>query len=744
MMNKNELEAYLRKSYLSYGCMTLNGRALSYVQDGMKPVHRRILYAMSKLGLSSTSSFKKSARVVGDVIGKYHPHGDASVYDAMVRMAQPWSLRYPLVDGQGNFGSRDGDSAAAMRYTEVRTTALTDAILSELNLGAIDYTDNYDGTMEEPEFMPGPLPVELLNGSSGIAVGMAADIPSHNLRDAVNAVEAFIRNNKISHNEIMEHLQGPDLPTGGQIINSREQINRAYAEGKGNLHVRARYEVEQLARGQWRIIVTELPHDLSASKVLGRVAEASVYEPPKEKKGGKVPKANQSMIELRQFIKNNIEDIIDITTSDDPPGAARLIIEPKSSRQDPDQFMTNVIQMLGLQSTLKINLTAVSLDRRPRRRSILEIISDWVDFRRITVTKRTKTRLGKVNDRLELIEGRLTIMDVLDEVIDIIRNEDEPEKVLMARFGLNERQANDVMSIRLRELRKLEEFKLKEEQDKLLKEKAGLEALLASTRKMNNLLIKEMNDAAKKFEDERKTLIKEAEVINKSTATVVPSEPITLWTTKDNWIVARKGHVDATEAPDNALKPGDKYMLHLQSKLDKTLIVLGESGRAYSIQASSLSFGRGNGVHLNTLITLNGDRILWIDTYEPDTQYLFAQSEGYGFISKSDDLVTRQKAGKEFFRLDKSPSAYINAILPLADGTMLNLWTDKKRFLQFPVSEVNYYPKSQGMRLVNLAADENVEDYALSSEGEFMYKGRRKSLDDSYLKKRAAAPKKLP
>jgi topoisomerase-4 subunit A len=743
IMNREELRDYIEKSYLSYGCMTLSGRSLSYVQDGFKPVHRRILFAMAKLQLSSTSSHKKSARVVGDVIGKYHPHGDTSVYEAMVLMSQAWSIRYPLVDGQGNFGSRDGDSAAAMRYTEARTTPLGDTVLAELNVGAVDYIENYDGTMKEPEFLPAPLPIELLNGSTGIGVGMSADIPSHHIRETADATVAFIRNNKITVDEVMEHLKGPDLPTGGQIINSREVINKAYAEGKGNLHVRARYEIEQLARGQWRIIITELPHDMSCKHVLTKVAEASIYEPPKDKKSGKTQKPNQSMVELKQFIKSSIEDISDITTSEDPEGSTRLLIEPKSSRQDPDEFMNNVIKMLGLQSTLKFNLTAVSNDRRPKRRTILNIISDWVDFRRITVTKRTETRLGKIINRLELVNGRLTIMDVIDEVIEIIRTEDNPEAELMARFGLTERQAEDVMSIRLRELRKLEEFKLQEEKDRLLKEKTGLEDLLASVRKMNNLMIREINETADKYNDKRKTLIEESDLIIKGTASVIPSDPITLWMTKDNWLVARKGYAEEGEAPDNALKPGDKYVKHIQSKLDKTLIMLGESGRAYSIQASTLSFGRGNGVHLNTLITLNGDHIKWIDTYEPDTQYLLTQDAGYGFITKSDDFITRQKAGKEFFKLDKFPNACISAVIPLSEGVMVNVWTDQKRFLQFPVSEINYYPKSQGMRLVNLAPDETAEGYALSPEGEFAYKGRRKNLDSSYTKKRSAAPKKL-
>ncbi len=740
-----DLENYIKESYLSYSTMVLSGRALSYVQDGMKPVHRHILYAMSKLQMTASSSYKKSARVVGDVIGKYHPHGDAAVYDAMVRMAQPWSLRYPLIDGQGNFGSRDGDSAAAMRYTEVRTTPLTDTILSELNVGAVDYIPNYDGTLTTPRFLPGALPIELLNGSTGIAVGMAADIPSHNVRDVANAVTAFIKDNNIDNDGIMEQLKGPDLPTGGQIINDQATINQAYKEGRGKLHVRARWEVEKLSHGQWRIKIIELPHDLSPSEVLANVATASVYEPPKEKgkEKGKEKKPNQRLLDLKHYIKNNIDDIRDITSADDPPGSAKMIIEPKSSRQDPEEFMAGVVSMLGLQSTLKVNLTAVSIDKLPRQRGIKEIISDWVEFRRESISNRTKTRLSKIADRLELIEGRLTIMDLIDEVIEIIREHDEPKEVLMARFDLNERQASDILEIRLRELRKLEEYKLKDEKEKLVKEQAELEALLSSTRKMNNQITREIEQATKKFEDDRRTLIKEEKTIDSSSVVkTVQSDPITLWFTNDNWVIARKGHLDENDAPNNSLKVGDSFNFSLQTKLDQQILILGTSGRAYTFQPSNLSFGRGNGTHLNTLINLNGDKVYWADTYADGNEYLLAHNHGYGFIVASEDLLTKQKAGKECFKLTKFEGCEISAVLPVGDGEMLNIWTDKNRYLQFCVDEVNSYPKSQGMRLVNLAADELVEGYALSDRGTYSCNGVNKRFDESYLKKRAAAPKK--
>jgi len=738
-MNQAELEAYIRKSYLSYSCMVLSGRALSYVQDGLKPVHRRILFAMHKLGMTSTSAYKKSARVIGDVIGKYHPHGDSAVYEAMVLMAQPWNLRYPLVDGQGNFGSRDGDSWAAMRYTEARTTPLADLMLSELNAGAVDSTPNFDGTLKEPEFLPCPLPIELLNGSTGIGVGMAADLPSHNVREVTNAVTAFIRNNDITVDELMEHLVGPDIPTGGHIVNTRAEINKAYKTGHGKLYVRPRWEVEKLSRGQWRILITELPLKMAPKDIEEKVANASVYEPPKDKD----KKAAQSMLDLKQYIKNNIESVYDITSKDDPQGSARMIIEPKSSRQDPEEFMATAMKKLGLQVTMKFNLTAVSNDRHPRRRGILDIIKDWVDFRRITVTKRTETRLGKIKDRLELINGRLTIMDVIDEVIEIIRNYDEPRDELMKRFGLSEVQAEDILELRLRQLRKLEEYKLQEEKDKLIKEQSDLEALLASTRKMNNLLVREMEAATKKFEDDRKTLIEEAAPLSDSIASTVPSEPITLWLTKDNWIVGRKGHVEESETPANALKPGDKYVNFMQTKLDKQIIILGKSGRGYTISASSLSFGRGNGTHLNTLITLNGDAPFWMDEYTEGKRYLLANKEGYGYVTNSDDILSTKKAGKECFKLDADGHTLLSVLPVEIDDPMLNLWTDKKRLLQFPLSEVKHYPKSKGMRLISLGTDEILDGIALSESGTFIYKGRRKNLDDGYLKKRAAAPKKV-
>lgn len=742
-MNANEFEQYTRDSYLGYSVMTLAQRAIPYVQDGFKPVHRRVLYAMAKLGLTSTSAHKKSARIVGDVIGQYHPHGDTSVYEAMVKMSQGWYLRYPLVDGQGNFGSRDGDMWAAMRYTESRTTKIADCILAEINAGAIDYKPNFDGTMSEPEFLPSPLPMEILNGSEGIAVSMTSNVPSHNMKEVIDATVAYIKNKDISIEEIMEIIKGPDLPTGGQLVSSKEEILNSYLTGYGPLRVRARWKIQELAKKQWKVIITELPPELSAQKLLEKVATASSYEPQKPKPGKKQV-INTKLMELKNFIKNNVADFIDATDASDAEkgdGSIKMELEPKSCKQSPEDFMNAIVSMFGLEQTLKMNFNAVSLDKLPRQRNIKELIADWVEFRKITVTKRSKTRLGKVKDRLELVLGRLLIMDVLDRVIEIIREEEDPKEALMAEFNLSERQAIDIMDIRLRELRKLEEYKLIDEKDKLISEKGNLESLLSSTRRMNTLLVKEITKTAEPFMDERRTLIKPADAISSDIVPSVSSELITVFVTKDGWLMGRKGTVE--EYPEGSLKPGDKFIDSFKTKLDKTIVTIGKKGRSFCFPASSLTFGKGGGVHVTTLINMNGDTPYAFLPYEEGKVYLMAQSEGYGFLCKSETLMTKQKAGKEVFKVENFEDASILLIQEVSIDDMLNIWTDNNRLLQFPILGINEYPKSQGVRLINMTDDEKVAGYALSDEGTYVFKGKNKRLDDSYSKKRAAAPKKV-
>lgn len=738
MFNKTSLEDYLKGSYLSYAVMSLSERALPYVQDGLKPVHRRILYAMNKQGITSGGSYRKSARIVGDVIGKYHPHGDTGVYDAMVKMANPWYLRYPLIDGQGNFGSRDGDSAAAMRYTEARTTPLADAMLSELNSGAVDYSPNYDGSTTIPDFLPAPLPIDLLNGSIGIAVAMTCDIPSHHMGEVVDATIAAIKNPDITIPEIMEYIKGPDLPTGGHLISSREDIINSYTNGKGPLKIRCRWKTIPLARNQWKIEIYELPPELDPLKLTKMVDKAATFEPDKKNK----EKGATKLLQIKNYIKNYVNDVTDVTEAEESiEGKIRIIVEPKSCKTSPEEFMDGFIAMFKLEQTLKFNLNAVSLDKFPRTRSIKDLIVDWITFRRDTVRKRSEARLVKIRDRLELVLGRLKIMDIIDIVIDIIRTEDDPKLALMERFNLTERQADDILEIRLKELKKLEQYKLEDEQQKLEAEELILSELLESPVRMNNLLVKEIRNTADKFMDERRTLVEPAKEVDKSVANAVPSEPISVFVTKDGWLMGRKGHVE--EISDGGLKPGDKFVYSFKTELDKTITMLSKTGRTYSFAASNLAFGKNGASHISTLVSTAGDEPYKLIPFEPGKKYLLAHSEGYGFVITSEKLYTKPKAGKECFKLEKFEGVKILAFEEIDERQALNIWTTENRMLQFDVSEINEYPKSNGVRLINMSGNEKVAGYALSENGSFIFKDKNKRLDDSYVKKRAAAPKKV-
>ncbi|MGL6039918.1 MAG: DNA topoisomerase (ATP-hydrolyzing), partial [Deefgea sp.] len=442
-----QLGLYAEKSYLEYAMSVVKSRALPQIEDGQKPVQRRILYAMHELGLSSTSKPMKSARIVGDVLGKYHPHGDQSAYDALVRIAQDFSLRYPLIDGHGNFGSRDGDGAAAYRYTEARLTPVADLLLGELDKGTTDFTPNYDGAFQEPVLLPARLPMLLLNGASGIAVGMATEMPSHNLGEVADASIALIRNPKLSTAELLTYIQGPDLPGGGQIISSHKDIATAYENGRGSLKVRARWEKEELARGQWQMIVTELPHGTSSQKVLEEIEELTN---PKVKKGKKA--LTQDQVQTKQLILSVLDRVRDESGKDK---SVRLVFEPKSSRQSADDLMNLLLAHTSLESSLSINIVTIGRDGRPGQKTLRDLIAEWIDFRFVTVTRRCQYRLGQVDDRIHILEGRLLVLLNIDEVIRIIRHSDEPKSALMEAFNLSERQAEDILEIRLRQLARL-------------------------------------------------------------------------------------------------------------------------------------------------------------------------------------------------------------------------------------------------------------------------------------------------
>src|SRR5215469_10463819 len=523
---------YAERAYLDYAVSVVKGRALPDVCDGQKPVQRRILFAMNEMGLGDNAKPVKSARVVGDVLGKYHPHGDQSAYDALVRLAQDFSMRYPLIDGQGNFGSRDGDGAAAMRYTEARLTPIAKLLLDEIDMGTVDFMPNYDGSFQEPKTLPARLPMLLLNGASGIAVGLATEIPSHNLREVASAAVAMIRNPKLSHAEIMEKVPGPDFPGGGQIISSDAEIAAAYESGRGSLKVRARWKIEDLARGQWQLVVTELPPNTSGQKVLEEIEELTN---PKLKLGKKTLTPEQ--LQSKQTMLGLLDAVRDESGKDAP---VRLVFEPKSSRIDQTEFVNSLLAHTSLESNAPLNLVMIGADGRPRQKGIGEILGEWIGFRFATVTRRTQHRLTKVDDRIHILEGRMIVFLNIDEVIRIIRESDEPKSALMNAFGLSERQAEDILDIRLRQLARLEKIKIEKELAELREEKAKLEELLANESSMKRLSVKEIEGDAKQYGDDRRTLIQQEK--RASFEARVVDEPVTVVVSQKGWVRALKGH----------------------------------------------------------------------------------------------------------------------------------------------------------------------------------------------------------
>ena len=512
------LDAYAERAYLEYAMSVVKGRALPEVADGQKPVQRRILYAMKEMGLTAGAKHVKSARVVGEILGKYHPHGDSSAYEAMVRLAQDFVMRYPLIDGQGNFGSRDGDGAAAMRYTEARLTPIAELLLSEIDHGTVDFVPNYDGAFEEPQLLPARLPMVLLNGASGIAVGLATEIPPHNLREVASAAVALLRQPELDLDALQAYIPGPDFPGGGQIITPPADIRTAYQSGRGSLRVRARWQIERLARNQWRVVVNELPPGTSAQKVLAEIEELTN---PKVRPGKKALSAEQQ--NLKGLMLGQLDRVRDESDQQQP---VRLVFEPKSSRQDPDEFITLLLAQTSLEGNVPMNLVMLGLDGRPRQKDLKSILSEWLDFRMHTVTRRLSHRLDKVNQRTHILEGRMTVFLHIEDVIHVIRESDEPKPELMRRFGLSDIQAEDILDIRLRQLARLEGFKLEKELDALRGEAGTLRHLLDNESARRDLMAEEIRADAARYGDARRTEVKPAE---KAVLTqTVADEPVTM------------------------------------------------------------------------------------------------------------------------------------------------------------------------------------------------------------------------
>ena len=700
---------YAQRAYLEYALSVVKGRALPDVCDGQKPVQRRILYSMSRMGLgfSGNTGAKpvKSARVVGDVLGRYHPHGDSAAYEALVRMAQDFAQRYPLIDGQGNFGSRDGDGAAAMRYTEARLAKITTLLLDEIDEGTVDFQPNYDGSTEEPKQLPARLPFALLNGASGIAVGMATEIPSHNLREVADACIALIKTPKLSDADLLAILPAPDYPGGGQIISSASDIADAYRTGRGSLKVRARWVIEDLARGQWQLVVNELPPGVSSQRVLEEIEELTN---PKVKAGKKAlsPEQNQ--------LKATVLSVLDVVRDESSKDAAvRLVFEPKTRTIEQQELITTLLAHTSLETSSSINLTMVGIDGRPVQKSMRDMLTEWIAFRQATVLRRSQHRLTKVLDRIHILEGRQLVLLNIDEVIAIIRQSDEPKAALIQRFKLSDRQAEDILEIRLRQLARLEAIKIKQEIKELKEEKANLEEIVDNATALRRLLVKEIEADAKAFADPRRTLIQEEK---KAVAEVkVVDEPVTVVVSEKGWVRARNGH--SHDPSSFAFKAGDGLYGTFECRTVDNFIAFGSNGRIYSVPVSSLPGARGDGQPVTTLVDLEaGTQLMHYVAGPANATYLLSSSGGYGFLANIEHMISRNKSGKAFVTVNDGET--ICRPSPVSGGSGETPWpvavnvacaSVGGRFLTFAIGELKTMEKGgRGLMLIDLEAKDSL------------------------------------
>ena len=706
------LAAYAQRAYLEYALSVVKGRALPDVCDGQKPVQRRILYSMARMGLgfggangATGAKPVKSARVVGDVLGRFHPHGDQAAYDALVRMAQDFSQRYPLIDGQGNFGSRDGDGAAAMRYTEARLARITSLLMEEIDEGTVDFIPNYDGSTEEPKQLPARLPFTLLNGASGIAVGLATEIPSHNLREIADACVALIKTPKLSDDELYTLIAGPDYPGGGQIISSAADIAAAYSTGRGSLKVRARWKIEDLARGQWQLVVQELPPGVSTQKVLEEIEEITN---PKIKVGKKA--LSQDQVQLKQSVLAVLDVVRDESSKD---AAVRLVFEPKTSRIEQAELINTLLAHTSLESSSSINLTMVGLDGRPTQKSLRQMLLEWIEFRQTTVQRRSQHRLDKVLDRIHILEGRQLVLLNIDEVIAIIRRSDEPKAALIDRFILSDRQAEDILEIRLRQLARLEAIKIEQELKTLREEQGRLEEILGSPAALRRLLIKEIEADAKQFADARRTLIQAGK---KAVLEVkVLDEPVTVVISARGWVRARSGH--GHDAASFAFKSGDALYATFECRTVDTVLAFGSRGRIYSVPVAAMPGARGDGQPLTTMIDLeSGTQLVHYFAGPASAMLLLSGSGGYGFLATVDNMTTRLKAGKVFISLGDGETVCkpshvsgTSGALPLVAATHVACASTNGRILTFEIGELKTQGAGgRGLVLIDLDAKDTL------------------------------------
>ena len=667
------LRTFTEKAYLNYSMYVIMDRALPFIGDGLKPVQRRIVYAMSELGLNAAAKFKKSARTVGDVLGKFHPHGDSACYEAMVLMAQPFSYRYPLVDGQGNWGAPDDPkSFAAMRYTESRLSKISEILLTELGQGTVDFQPNFDGTLEEPQYLPARLPHILLNGTTGIAVGMATDIPPHNINEVADAAVMLLDNPKAGLDDVLNIIQGPDFPTEAEIISPKDDIRKMYETGRGSIKMRATWHKED-----GEIIISALPHQSSPSKIIAQIAEQMTAK--------KLPM---------------VEDIRDEADYENP---VRIVLVPRSNRVDTDALMAHLFATTDLEKSYRVNMNMIGLDHKPAVKGLLQVITEWLTFRRTTVTRRLQHRLDKVLARLHILDGLMIAFLNIDEVIEIIRTEDEPKQVLMTRFNLSDEQAEAILNLRLRHLAKLEEHQLQAEKDKLEEERSNLELILGSERRLNTLIKKEIQEDAKKYASPRMSQLverEEAKAISESEMT--PAEPVTVILSEMGWVRCAKGH--DIDPAGLSYKAGDKYLAHACGKSNQPVIFIDSTGRSYALDPLSLPSARSQGEPLTGKLTLPAGATIEQVIMEPEKQELLMASDaGYGFICKFEDLIARNKAGKALISLPENAKVLKPETLSESASLLVSL-TSAGRMLIFPVRDLPALSKGKGNKIISIPA----------------------------------------
>ena len=665
-------DAALSERYLVYALSTITARSLPDVRDGLKPVHRRLLWAMRLLRLDPAGAYKKSARVVGDVIGKYHPHGDQSVYDAMVRLAQDFALRYPLVDGQGNFGNIDGDNAAAYRYTEARLTAVAMQLMTGLDEGTVDFRPTYNGEEEEPEVFPGLFPNLLANGASGIAVGMATSIPPHNLGELIDAAIHLIEDPKSDDRALMEWVKGPDFPTGGVLVDDPDTIARAYVSGRGSFRLRARVEVEREKGGGWHLLVSEIPYGVPKAKLIEQIAELIAAK--------KLP----ILADVR----------------DESDEQVRLILEPRARTVDADLLLESLYRLTDLEIRFPLNLNVLDATRTPGVMSLKEALLAWLDFQRQVLENRSRTRIGKIDDRLELLDGFLIAFLNLDRVIEIIRTEDEPKPVLIAEFSLSDRQAEAILNMRLRSLRKLEEMEIGRERAALAKEREQLDALLANPRKQWKKLQKDLLQLKEKFGDDRRTKLEEAGAAREIDWTaMIEKEPITVILSQRGWIRAMKGHLALDQVSELKWREGDGPFLHFHAQTTDRLALFASNGRVYTLAGDKLPSARGFGEPVRLFIDLDAEvDIVQLLPVRPEMKLLLASSDGKGFVASGDATLAETRKGKQLVNV--RAGARVAVVRPIPGGAdAVAVIGDNRKMVVFPLAELPELARGQGVTL---------------------------------------------